>query len=167
MSPLPVAVVLDNTVVSSLHEAGALERVLRLWGQGAWMVPLQVRDEAGDWKVHGPAVLRALDALVAEGIVRYATPEPGAEGILFAELGRTLGRSESAAIAIAHQRRLAVATDDRRAARSCAALNPPLRVLATEQLLGIAVADGLLTTEEAQDIWSRVGIVDPNRGLRI
>lgn len=158
-------IALDNTVVSSLHEAGALERVLRI-GSG-WVAPLQVRDEASAWPAHGPAVVRILDTLATEGVLSYETPEPGVEGTLFATLRRTLGSGESAAIAIAHQRGLTMATDDRKARRSCEDLNPPVQVLATEDILATAVTDGDLPAEDAREIWAAMGIRDPGRQLRI
>lgn len=158
-------IVLDNTVVSSLQEAHALEPVLRMGI--SWVVPLQVRDEAAAWPAHGTAVARILDALAAAGILSYATPEPGIEGALFATLRRTLGLGESASIAIAHQRQLIVATDDRKARRACQELNPPVQVVATEEILATAVADGGLSGHDAREIWAATGITDPRRQLRI
>lgn len=164
MSSLPPRVVLDNTVISSLYVAGALSRVIPLW-HGRWIVPLQVRDEAAAWTAHGSAVLATLNRLEAEGAVSFATPEVGPEGALFALLQRTRGQGESAAIAIAHYRGFAVATDDRQARRSCEALNPPVLTVTTEQLLTAAVDDGLLDLDEAKRIWAATGITDPNRGV--
>ena len=164
MSPLPSRVVLDNTVVSSLHEAGALPRVLCLWGS-QWVVPLQVRDEAAARKLHGAAARTILDQLESRGTIEYASPDPATEGALFVRLQRTRGQGESAAIAIAYMRGLVVATDDRRATKSCQGLRPPVVVLTTEAILTIAVDDGLLVASEAQAIWTATGIKDPNRGL--
>lgn len=166
MNPLPSGVVLDNTVISSLHLAGALSRVLALW-HGKWIVPLHVRDEAAAWKSHGPGVVAILNALHSQDTVEYSTPEPGPEGALFVQLQRTLGQGESAAIALAYHRSFAVVTDDRQARRSCEVLNPPVPTLATEQLLSVAIEDRLLTITEAQTIWAATGIRDPNRSLKI
>lgn len=164
MSPLPARVVLDNTVISSLHIASSLRQVLELWA-GFWLVPLQVRAEAAAWKGHGPYVVNLLDDLDSHGVLAYVSPEPGPEGALFAQITRTRGEGESAAIAIAHHRQAAVATDDRQARRSCQDLNPPVPLLATEELLTIAVADSRLAAEQARALWSAIGITDPNRGL--
>ena len=166
MSPLPSRVLLDNTVVSSLHVAAALRELLELW-EGRWIVPLLVRNEAAAWTTHGARVVSLLDSLHHRGVLSYASPEPGPEGALFAELSRTRGQGESAAIAIAFYRQAAVATDDRLARRSCELLNPPVATLSTEKLLTIAVADGLLAAARAREIWSLTGIRDPSRDIQI
>jgi predicted nucleic acid-binding protein len=157
-------VVLDTTVISSFHLASALSQVLGLC-ESRWIVPLQVRDEAAAWQPFGPALVTLLDDLSARGTIEYASPSPGPEGALFAKLQRTRGQGESAAIAIAHVRGFVVATDDRRARRSCEGLHPPVAVLATEELLTIAVGDGALTRAEAERIWIATGIQDPRRGI--
>lgn len=166
MSSLLDRVVLDNTVISSLHVAGVLAHILRLW-EGNWIIPLQVRDEAAAWRAHGTNVVTILSNLHALGVLVYVSPEPGPEATLFAQLTRTRGQGESAAIAIAYFRQAIVATDDRRAKRSCEILIPPVPTLATEDLLRIAVADGLLSAGQARAIWSATGILDSNRGVGI
>jgi predicted nucleic acid-binding protein len=138
--------------------------VLELWPR-QWIVPLQVLDEARAWKLHGAQLVTLLDALQSRDVIEYATPEPGPEGALFAQLQGARGQGESAAIAIAYQRGCVVATDDRQARSSCQALAPPLRVLATEAILELAVDDGLLRLAEARAIWIATGIRDPNRGI--
>lgn len=162
MSALPHQVVLDNTVLSALYTARAVSRLLTC-GFCGWIVPLQVRDEAAAWRTQGDELVAILDRLGESGVLEYATPEPGPEAALFAELQRTRARGESAAIAIAHHRRLAVATDDRRARRSCEILNPPVQVFEAEDLLLMAVVSGLLPRREAQSIWDATGISDPKR----
>jgi predicted nucleic acid-binding protein len=157
-------VVLDNTVISSFHTAGALSDVLRLRG-GLWIVPFQVREEAGDWPGEGMRVVLLLDSLEASGVISFASPEPGVEGALFAQLRRTRGKGESAAIAIAHSRNFVVATDDRRAIGSCQSLNPAVSTIRTEGILRAAVNDRLMTLGEARRIWQAMGIQDPNRGI--
>jgi predicted nucleic acid-binding protein len=166
LSPLASRVVLDNTVISSLYIAGALSRVLELW-KGNWIVPLQVRDEAAAWKMHGGSAASLLNNLQSGGVINYASPEPGPEAALFVQLTRTRGQGESAAIAIAYCRRATVATDDRQARRSCQMLSPPVPTFATEELLTLAVVDGLFTANDAQSIWRLTGIRDPSRGIRI
>jgi len=164
VSPLPSCVVLDTTVISSLHLADALSQVLGLW-QSQWIVPLQVREESAAWKPSGPGLVTLLDTPRARGTIEYASPNPGREGALFAQLQRTRGQGESAAIAIAYVRGFVVATDDRRAKRSCEGLSPPVAVLATEDLLTIAVRDGALTRSEAERVWIATGIQDPHRRI--
>lgn len=166
MSALSSRVVLDNTVISSLHVAGALAQVLRLW-EGTWIVPLQVRDETAAWKALGAGAVVLLDSLHSRGVLDYLSPDPGPEGTLFVQLSRTRGQGESAAIALAFYRQAAVATDDRQAKRSCEILSPPVPTFATEELLSVAVIDGLITMEQARAIWHSTGIRDPNRGIRM
>jgi predicted nucleic acid-binding protein len=164
VSPLPSRIVVDNTVIPTLYVADALSQVLGLW-PGQWIVPLQVRREAAAWRAHGAAVTKALDRLESAGVIAYDSPGPGSEGALFARLQRTRGEGESAAIAIAHVRGFAVATDDQRARNSCRSLAPPVLAIATEELLDIAIADALLTESEALVMWTATGIRDPNRGI--
>ena len=164
MSPLPSRLVLDNTVVSSLQEAGALSSVLEYW-PGQWLVPLEVLGEARAWKQHGASVTAMLQHLNAQRVIEMTAIVPQVEGQLFAQLQRNLGQGESAAIAIAFHRKLGVCLDDRRARRACDRLTPPGPWLSTEEILGQAVRDGFLTRAEAEAIWRATGIRDPNRGI--
>jgi predicted nucleic acid-binding protein len=152
----------DNTLVSTLHRAGALERVLRLW-PARWIVPADVRDEAAAWRAEGRRVRVILDALERDGVLTVSPIEPRVEGTLYARLQRTLGRGESAAIAMAFHRGLSVVVDDRRARQHCESLVPPVLWMSTEGVLGEAVVDGLLPRAEADAIWAATGIADPNR----
>ena len=160
----PKRCALDNTVLSTLHRARALARVLRLW-PGRWLLPLDVRQEASRWRGECGTVLAIVDALRAEGLLEQDSINPASEGALYAELQRTLGRGEAAAIAIVFHRRLTVALDDRQGQRRCAALVPPVSWYSTEGLLVEAVSDGMLTRVEAQGIWAATGIQDPTRGI--
>ncbi len=162
MSPLPSRIVLDNSPISALHVAGALSRVLQLW-PGRWLVPLEVHGEAAAWKAEGLRVTAILNQLEASRIVESSVIEPRTEGPLFAQLQRTLGQGESAAIAIAFHRGLGVALDDRRARRTCERLMPPVPWIATEEILGQAIRAGLLMRTEAETIWAATGIRDPKR----
>jgi predicted nucleic acid-binding protein len=166
MRPPPVPIVLDNTVLSSFQEAESLPRILSLW-PGRWVITLQVRAEAANWKAHGHRVVNFLDQLEANQEIHYVSPEPGTEGTLFAQLQRVRGVGESASIAVAFVRAYIFATDDRRAMRSCQSLSPPVPTITTEGLLSTAVADGLLTEPEAHAIWVATGIRDPNRHLEL
>jgi predicted nucleic acid-binding protein len=108
-----------------------------------------------------------LDSLEARAVIVYASPEPGPEAVLFAQVSRTRGQGESAAITIAYHRHGAVATDDRQARRTCQGLSPPVPTLSTEALLSTMVVEGLLSLAEAQAIWLATGIRNPNRGIQI
>ena len=154
--------VLDNTVISTLHRAGMLVKILELW-KGRWVVPQEVREEAARWKAEGPRVITLLDDLNARQVVRYAEIDPPTEGRLFAKLTRTLGEGESATIAIAHSRHLGAALDDRAAQNACGRLNPPVYWIATEDILTCAVDESLMSLPEAEAIWAATGITDPNR----
>ena len=131
ISPGHLSYVLDNSVVSALHQARALSRVLALW-PGRWLVPVEVRDEAAHWEAERELILQTLDDLRSRRVMDYIEIDPHSEGTLSARLGRTLGQGESAAIAVAHQRRLGVALDDHAARRACDRLNPPVTWIATE-----------------------------------
>lgn len=156
--------VLDNSVVSALHQAGALLRVLEIW-PGRWVVPAQVREEASCWKSEGYRVVAILDSLATRGVIAYAEIDPSSEGALMGQLSRSLGQGESAAIAMAYRRGFGVALDDRAARKACERLQPSVEWVSTEGLLMRAVAEGRLTRVEAAAIWNGTGIQDPRRGL--
>lgn len=164
MSPLPSRLVLDNATISTLQEAGVLARVLEYW-PGRWLVPMEVMGEAAKWRAHGASVTATLRRLAAQSVVEIAAISPQSEGQLFAQLQRTLGEGESAAITIAFHRRTGVCLDDRRARRACDRLSPPVQWISTEQVLGLAVQDGFLTRAEAEAIWMATGIHDPHRHI--
>lgn len=156
--------VLDNSVVSALHQAGALARLLEMW-PGRWVVPAQVREEASRWKAEGQSVVAILDRLERRGTIVYAEIDPALEGARMARLSRTLGQGESAAIAMADRRGFQVALDDRAARKACERLQPSVAWVSTEDLLMRAVAEGKLTRAEATTIWNGTGILDIRRGL--
>ncbi len=164
MSPLSFRLVLDNSVLSTLQEASVLSRVLEYW-PGQWLVPVEVMGEAAAWKVHGVSVTATLNSLDARGTIEITAIVPQLEGQTFAQLQRTLGQGESAAIAIAFHRKLGVCLDDLRARRACERLSPPVPWWSTEQILGQAVRDLCMTRADAEAIWSATGIRDPNRGI--
>lgn len=156
--------VLDNTVISTLHIAGALANVLSLW-QGRWLVPQEVKREAARWKAEGRNVTLILDDLSSRRVIRYTEIDPQKEGRLFAVLSRTLGEGESASIAIAHSRGLTAGLDDRAAQNACSRLNPPVSWIATEDILTCAVVESHLSLSEATAVWVATGIKDPRRGV--
>ncbi len=161
---LPTRIVLDNSVISALHEAECLSRVLKFW-PGRWIVPLRVRDEAAAWKVKGAGTVSILDSMARDSVVEVSSVEPLTEGPAFVDLQRTLGQGESATIAIAFHRKLWVAIDDRRARRECDELSPKVPWIATEGLLGLAVTGGFLTRSQAELVWAATNIRDPQRRI--
>ncbi|MGH2459585.1 MAG: hypothetical protein ACRDIY_12050 [Chloroflexota bacterium] len=162
LSPSQLPLVLDNSVVSNLHRAGVLERVLTLW-VGRWLVPLQVKDEAAAWPGEGQRVVRGLEDLRERRILDFVVLDPRAEGALYARLTRTLGQGEAASITIAYHRQYGVALDDYPARRACDRLVLPLPSIMTEGLLHCAVVEGFLALDEARAIWVTMGIADPKR----
>jgi predicted nucleic acid-binding protein len=156
---------LDNSVVSSLHEAGALARVLGLW-PGRWVLPDEVRFEAAAWPARGSAVVVTLDQLRDTGIIQYGILDIVTEGRLYRQLLRVLGRGEASAITIASHRGFTTVLDDHRARSECDALQPPVHWTGTEGLLSDALREGLLTRDEAERIWAATGIADPARRVR-
>ena len=125
MSSLPSRLVLDNATISTLQEAGVLADVLEYW-PGQWLVPVEVLGEAVKWKAHGADVTATLHQLSTLSLVEITALVPQSEGRLFAQLQRTLGQGELAAIAIAFHRGMGVCLDDRRARRACERLCPPV-----------------------------------------
>lgn len=154
--------VLDNSVVSALHQADALLRVLELWA-GQWLIPLEVKQEASQWTAEAKRILAIMDNLCARGVAAYVVIEPSREGTLFASLSRALGQGESATIAIAYHRGLGAALDDHAARRACQRLVPPVPWIATEEILRWAIVEGRLTVEQARDIWTATDLRDPRR----
>lgn len=161
-SPASLAYVLDNSVLSALHQAGALDQMLAFW-PGKWLIPEEVREEAQQWKSEGERVIRVLNDLCERGVAAYVRIDPITEGSLLPRLSRTLGQGEAVAIAIAHARRLGAALDDRAARHACQRLVPPVPWIATEEILLCAVREGYLAAAEAGEIWASTGIADPKR----
>src|SRR4051812_41716663 len=112
VSPAHRPFALDNTVVSTLHRARALSRVLELWS-GRWFVPAQVRDEAVAWPTQGIHLSSILAELFNRHILELVTLEPRVEGPLFAKLNRPLGQGEAATIAIGYHRQYGAGLDDK------------------------------------------------------
>jgi predicted nucleic acid-binding protein len=163
-SPGSLLFVLDNAAISSLYEAGALDRVLELW-PGRWIVPIEVQAEAEAWPTEGPRLRAALDSLASRHVIVVTSIDPRREGTLYAQLAVRLGAGESAAITIAHHRGNGVVLDDRTARRICQGLRPTIPCIATEEVLRLAVFEGLLTLEDARAIWRATGITDPKRQI--
>src|SRR3954470_5684776 len=105
-------IVLDNSAISTFHDAGVLSKILELW-TGRWLIPVEVEGEAAAWPAHGAAVRTILQRLVSQRVVEITAVDPRVEGPLFVQMTRRLGQGESAVIAIAANRGLIAALDDR------------------------------------------------------
>lgn len=162
ISPLQLPYVLDNSVISALHQAAALRQILELW-PGRWHVPLAVREEAAAWKTEGLRVTAVLDDLHKRAVISYEPIDPRRDGVLIRSLSRALGQGEAETIAVAFRRRCGAALDDRAARRACERLDPPVPWVSIEGLLEYAVGDRLIARDEARAIWAATNIRDPNR----
>lgn len=160
MSPLKKPVVLDNDVVSRLHSAGALRRVLQVWPKSSFRVTERVIAEAGRWRTEGQRLVALLKQLETEGILMVISINESSEEEIRAYarllLENKVGRGESASIAIACHRGFDIATDDSVAADTCKAMSPSVSIFGTGDLLNMAVRDGLMTQDEVNAIQARI-----------
>jgi predicted nucleic acid-binding protein len=157
-------ILLDTDVISNLYTSGELGRLLRCF-RGEVAVTAEVLWEIGQWPDEGATASEILEDAVENRMLEKKLLQ-GREFRLYSALRTRLGRGEAATISIAAHRGYRVATDDQAARRQCERQNPRVEAVQTERLLEMAVARGHLTRVEAEDIWKRTGIRDPNRGLR-
>ncbi len=157
-------ILLDTDVISNLHTSGELGRLLRCF-KGEVAVTAEVLWEISQWPEEGAAASAILKHAIQSQVLEEKLLN-AREFKLYSQLRTRLGPGEAAAISIAAHRGYRVATDDRAARRQCERQNPRVEVVHTEDLLGIAEAKGHLSRVEAEDIWKRTGIRDPNRGIR-
>ena len=140
-------VVMDANVMINFIHIGRLELLARLPGL-RFVVPEHVVAEITD--VAQAAELRAA---VARGDVGEVRMTNAAEIARFAALTETLGRGESACLALAEKRGWTVASDERRAFRRTAVERiGEDRLLTTPALILRAICAGLATVAEA-DGW--------------
>lgn len=163
MSSPQHVVLLDTDVISNFHKAGELRWLIRLW-KGKFVVAAEVLREIVQWPTQGKRVKEILDEAIRDGILSTVYIERG-EFDLYTSLRERLGSGEAASIAIAAHRGHAVATDDRAARKLCRKQNPAVQVYSTEDFLELAAANGHLTPEKAQQIWRRMRVADPRRGI--
>jgi predicted nucleic acid-binding protein len=160
MSPFRRPVILDNDVLSRLHSAGAVRRVLECWPKGSFCVSEQVIDEATRWAGKGHELVAILKDLEAEGVVTFMTIDESSEEELSAytilRLGERLGSGESASIAIASHRGFDIATDDGIAREVCHESYPSVFTFGTGDLLNTAVEDGIMTRSEVNSIQAKI-----------
>lgn len=139
-------VAIDATVLINLCHAGRLELLERL-PRLRFRIPHEVDAEVIEERQR--ASLVELYARAAVEPVRLASI---AELSIFAQLTVTLGRGESACIAIARERGWLVACDDRRAIREANVRLGSGRVMTTPGLLLLAIREGVLSIAEADAI---------------
>ena len=130
-------VVLDASAIINLLGCGAAERVLRSLGY-ACIVEERVLAEIVYHPVPGADHAHEVEALLAAGLLSMHRMSDSEYNVY---LGLTsvggvggLGVGESAAIAVASQRQLAVVLDDRKARRLCSTRMPGLAVVSTLKL---------------------------------
>ena len=157
-------ILIDTDVMSNLHKAGELARMIRVFG-GTLRVAHEVVVELEEWPQHGVAVRAILDHAFEAGLLVETHLERQELG-LYSQLRERLGRGEAASISVAAKRRHAVATDDRAAQRLCNRHNPRVHFYMTEDLMELAVKLGQLPREDALRIWQRIGIDDLTRGVK-
>jgi predicted nucleic acid-binding protein len=108
---------------------------------------------------HFPEQLRRLNAAFETGVIEEISVTDIVEVALFADLtSKGLGLGECSAIAVAVNRKLTIAIDDKRALKKVARLGYNLEVLGTEQLVVQLIAESVLTIVEAdqmKDDWEQ------------
>jgi len=139
-------VVTDANVMINFIHIGRLELLARLPGL-RFVVPEHVVAEVTD-----AAQAAELHAAVERGDVDEVRMTDAAAITRFAALTETLGRGESACLALAEMRGWAVASDERRAFRRTAVeYIGEDRLLTTPALILRAIRAGLATVAEADD----------------
>jgi predicted nucleic acid-binding protein len=144
------ASVLINFLV--LDRVGLLSRLTSVH----FVVTEHVRAEITE---HFPEQLQRLNVAFETGVIEEISVTDIVEVALFADLtSKGLGVGECSAIAVAVNRKLTIAIDDKRALKEVARLGYNLEVLGTEQLVVQLIAESVLTTVEAdqmKDDWEQ------------
>ncbi len=144
------ASVLINFLV--LDRVGLLSRLTSVH----FVVTEHVRAEITE---HFPEQLQRLNVAFETGVIEEISVTDIVEVALFADLtSKGLGVGECSAIAVAVNRKLTIAIDDKRALKKVARLGYNLKVLGTEQLVVQLIAESVLTIVEAdqmKDDWEQ------------
>lgn len=142
----PVDVVLDTSVLVNFL---AIDRVDLLAGLSShrFAITPHVRGE-----VTYPDQAARLNAAILSGQLLELPTGGLSELATFAQLTSTLGIGESAAIAAAQHRTLAIALEDRTARRTAESLVGKHNILGTVELMVLALQAGLLTVADADAI---------------
>lgn len=139
-------VITDTSVLINflvLDKAGLLARL----PAHKFLVTDHVRAEI---TAHYPEQLQRLEAALTYGVLEEIRVTDLAEVQLFAELSaKGLGVGECSAIAVAVQRRLVLAIDDKRAIKKIAASGYHLAILGTESLVVLLIKNEVLTVADA------------------
>jgi predicted nucleic acid-binding protein len=158
MSPFSKLVILDNNCISNFYLAESLELILSLWPLRTFVIPERVLTEASNWREHGQHVCGILVRLKDARVIEIVKIDDQSEKELSAYIqlrltGPILGKGESESIAIASSRGYIVATDDGIATEQCKKVFPNIEVVTTAQIFDMAVADGLLTQSQVNEMW--------------
>ena len=138
------ASVLINFLV--LDRVGLLSRLVSVH----FVVTEHVRAEITE---HFPEQLQRLNVAFEAGVIEEISVTDIVEVALFADLtSKGLGIGECSAIAVAVNRKLTIAIDDKRALKKVATLGYDLEVLGTEQLVVQLIAESVLTIVEADQM---------------
>jgi len=148
-------VITDTSVLINFLVLDRVGLLLRL-SSVHFVVTEHVRAEITE---HFPEQLRRLNAAFETGVIEEISVTDIVEVALFADLtSKGLGLGECSAIAVAVNRKLTIAIDDKRALKKVARLAYNLKVLGTEQLVVQLIAESVLTIVEAdqmKDDWEQ------------
>ena len=148
-------VITDTSVLINFLALDRVGLLLRL-SSVHFVVTEHVRAEITE---HFPEQLRRLNAAFETGVIEEISVTDIVEVALFADLtSKGLGLGECSAIAVAVNRKLTIAIDDKRALKKVARLGYNLKVLGTEQLVVQLIAESVLTIVEAdqmKDDWEQ------------
>jgi predicted nucleic acid-binding protein len=148
-------VITDTSVLINFLVLDRVGLLLRL-SSVHFVVTEHVRAEITE---HFPEQLRRLNAAFETGVIEEISVTDIVEVALFADLtSKGLGLGECSAIAVAVNRKLTIAIDDKRALKKVARLGYNLKVLGTEQLVVQLIAESVLTIVEAdqmKDDWEQ------------
>lgn len=104
---------------------------------------------------HYPEQLQRLEEALSSQVLKETRVTDLAEVQLFAELtSRGLGIGECSAIAVAVNRQLALAIDDKKAIKKVSALSYNLTVLGTDSLVVLLIRDNVLSVQAADSMKS-------------
>jgi predicted nucleic acid-binding protein len=139
-------VITDTSVLINFLVLDQIALVVRLPAH-KFLVTDHVRAEI---TAHYPDQLQRLDAALAAGILEEIQVRDLAEVQLFAELtAKGLGIGECSAIAVAVQRQLILAIDDKQAIKKIAACGYSLPILGTEGVVVLLIKNNVLTITDA------------------
>ena len=142
--------ILDTCVLINFAAIGRID-LLRSHSLHTFVITDHVRDEI---KEHYSEQFDAVNAAVEDGTLAEITADQPGELEDFAKLvaRRNLGTGECSAIAVAKNRSLALAIDDRRARNHAMAFHSAIVLLSTESLMVSFIQAEVLSVDEADAI---------------